>query len=253
MADFERFDAEHERLWRSMKVVRDQAALTRMAAVIMKHKAVYQAVQKATGVPWQMVAVIHIREAGLSDVGRWECVLHNGERIVGTEQVTKLVPKGHGPFLTFTAAAIHALRLKGFHQIAKWTPGKMLSALEPYNGYGYRHGPLIRGGPERAPPMRSSYLWASTNHQQLGKYTRDHYFDPDVMDSQVGCAALLLYLGIEQGDNAAEVVVPTGGAGGVVAYGVQQGWGWDEIAIAAIAVAVVAFIAVKILKKAKEK
>src|SRR5688572_28075358 len=206
---FEKYDAEHQKLWDTMKIIRDANSLHRVAELIKKHQAVYQADEKDTGVPWQLVAVIHLREAGEKDIGRWKCVLHNGEAIVGTGRKTRIVPIGRGPFATWHQAAVHALKEKRFHTISKWTPAKMLSAAEPYNGYGYRN----KG-------MRSPYLWASTNHQQPGKYVRDHVFDRTVMDTQVGVAAQLKYLGVGKNEPRLPVVpatVATAAASTVVA------------------------------------
>jgi lysozyme family protein len=203
---WERYIPEMDRLWSSMKIIRDAAQLERVEKKIRLHQAVYQKVQDATGVPWQMVAVIHLREAGESDIGKWKGVLHNGEKIVGTGKKTRIVPIGRGPFNTWHDAAVHALKEKKFHLFKNWTPGAMLAALEPYNGYGYR-----------GKGLRSPYIWASTNHQQRGKYVRDHVFDPSVMDTQVGCAAQLRFLGVGARPTSVPAVVrDTAGVGAVV-------------------------------------
>jgi lysozyme family protein len=184
---YEKYGKEYQRLWDTMRIIRDSNQLHKTAERIKKYQDIYEKVEQETGVPWQMVAVIHLREAGLSDIVKWKGVLHNGEKIVGTGRKTRIVPIGRGPFSTWHQAAVHALREKGFHKIKDWPVSRMLWALEPYNGYGYRNKGL-----------RSPYLWASTNHQQPGKYVRDHVFDPRVMDTQVGCAAQLKYLGVDE-------------------------------------------------------
>ncbi len=198
---YEQLKYEYQNLWDSMKIIRDSAALHDMATKVEAFKSVYQAVERSTGVPWQLVAVIHIREAGLSDVGKFKGVLHNGEKIVDTGRKTRLVPAGRGPFSTWHAAAVDALKLKGFDKIKSWPVSRMLWALEPFNGYGYRNKGL-----------RSPYLWASTNHQQRGKYVLDHVFDPNAIDSQMGAAAMLKYLGVGKTDAVPEagVVLLTG-------------------------------------------
>jgi len=205
---FEKYDAEHQRLWDSMKIIRDQTTLNRVAEKVKANRSVYEAVQKATGVPWQLVAVIHLREAGEQDIGRFLKQIHNGQswKIKST-----IVPKGVGPFTSWHEAAVHALKMKKFHTVVGWTPAKMVSAAEPYNGYGYRQ----KG-------MRSPYLWASTNHQQRGKYVADHVFDSTVMDSQVGVAAQLKFLGVGESPagkatGAGIVVVSGAGAAAAVA------------------------------------
>jgi lysozyme family protein len=196
---FEKYGPEYQKLWDTMRVIRDDAELTRLTTKVNNNRKMYENVERAIGVPWQMVAVIHIREAGEQDIGRWTGVLHNGENIVGTGRKTRLVPAGRGPFATWLDAAVDALKLQGFDKYTDWTIARVLWALEPFNGYGYRNKGL-----------RSPYIWASTNHQQLGKYVRDGVFDANVMDSQIGCAALLKYL--EFGGKAKEVppvVMPT--------------------------------------------
>ena len=180
---FEKYGPEYQQLWDTMRIIRDAAELQRLSDKIKAHKDTYHTVELRTNVPWQMVAVIHVREAGEQDIGKWKCVLHNGERIIGTGQQTRLVPRGRGPFDDWISAAVDALQLQGFLQYHDWTVARVLWALEPFNGYGYRNKGL-----------RSPYLWASTNHQQLGKYIADGVFDATVMDKQIGCAALLKYL-----------------------------------------------------------
>lgn len=180
---FEKYGPEYQSLWNTMHIIRDAAELQRLSNKIKLSETMYKTVEKETGVPWQMIAVIHVREAGEQDVGRWLCVLHNGEKIVGTDKKTRLVPAGRGPFHDWVSAANDALKLQKFDQYHDWTIARVLWALEPFNGYGYRNKGL-----------RSPYIWASTNHQQLGKYVRDGVFDASVMDSQTGCAALLKYL-----------------------------------------------------------
>jgi lysozyme family protein len=182
---YEQLKDEYQTLWNSMKIIRDTSSLHNVETKVNLYKETYKAVERSTGVPWQLVAVIHIREAGLSDVGVFKGVLHNGEKIVNTGRKTRIVPANRGPFSTWHDAAVDALKLKGFDKIKQWPVSRMLWALEPYNGYGYRNKGL-----------RSPYLWASTNHQQRGKYVADHVFDPNAIDSQMGAAAMLKYLGI---------------------------------------------------------
>lgn len=182
---FERLGPEYKQLWDTMRIIRDDAELTRVSDKIRKYKDVYLEVEKATGVPWQMVGVIHEREAGEQDIGRFKGVLHNGEMIVGTGKKTRLVPARRGPFDTWHDAAVDAIKYEGFDKIKEWPVERQLWALEPYNGYGYRN----KG-------IRSPYIWASTNHQQPGKYVADGVWSSTTMDTQVGCAALLRYLGV---------------------------------------------------------
>jgi lysozyme family protein len=231
--EYSKLAPEYQSLWETMKIVRDAAELNRLATKIKQYQAVYQKVQDEVGVPWQMVAVIHVREAGETDIGQWKRVLHNGERIIGLGRKTKLVPAGRGPFKTWHEAAIDALKLKGFDKIKSWPVARVLYSLEPYNGYGYRQMGL-----------RSPYLWASTNHQQKGKYVADRVFDANVMDSQIGCAALLKFLDFGKPTTsiataAATVVV---GAGATVYTYADNPWVfYPGICVAAICAVVASY------------
>jgi lysozyme family protein len=223
---FEKHAPEMQKLWDTMRIIQDASSLHNTATKIKQYQHVYEAVEKVTGVPWQLVACKHVREAGSADIGVWKGVLHNGQKIVGTNKKTTIVPKGMGPFNKYPTdlenwkdAAVHALKRMGFDKVTDWTPGKMCAAAETFNGYGYRNKGL-----------RSPYVWGSTNHEQLGKYIRDHVFDPSVEDTQVGVAALLKFLGVGQKSSVAKTVTKTtvGGtaAGGAVVASVSY---WDQL------------------------
>lgn len=251
---YEKYGPEYQQLWDTMHIIRDAAELQRLSDKLKRYQSVYEEVEKATGVPWQLVAVLHVREAGESDVGKWKGVLHNGEKIVGTGKKTRLVPAGRGPFDTWKEAAVDALKYQGFDKIKTWPVARMLWAAEPYNGYGYRN----RG-------LRSPYLWASTNHQQRGKYVADGVFDPSVMDTQVGVAATLKFLGVGAQPGSVPIVVvkekpavtgSAGTAGGaIVAGGIAATQAPSHlipyIVLGTIIFAVVAFFAVRWYNKRK--
>jgi len=177
----------HEQ-WTTMKVTRLFSAISNEANLLYRNRGMYQKIAGLTGVPWEFVAIVHLREAGAADVGRWQCVLHNGERIVGSNRRTTLVPKGRGPFSTFEDAAVDALKLEGLLTPREWSAERMLFHLEPYNGWGYRN----RG-------QASPYIWSGTQWYSKGKYVADGVFDPDVVDQQVGCAPILHELLVLQG------------------------------------------------------
>lgn len=151
------------------------------SAKIAANRARYELVSKVTGVPWDVIGVIHYRESSNDFRG----VLHNGQRIIGTGKKTTLVPKGRGPFSTWEEAAVDALA-NCHPYLAKnkdWSLGTTLDKLEAYNGLGYRN----RGLP-------SPYLWAGTDQYVKGKYVADGKFDPNHVDQQLGVAALLMKL-----------------------------------------------------------
>lgn len=144
---------------------------------ILANRQKYVAVQVKLGVPWDVVACIHYRESSLN----FKCVLHNGERIVGTALKTKLVPKGRGPFKTWEEAAIDALLEKKYLFPKAWTIESELKFIEAFNGLGYKRKGLL-----------SPYVWAgTTKHTERGKYVADGRFDPNAVEKQLGAVALL--------------------------------------------------------------
>ena len=142
-------------------------------------KTTYLVVAQRTTVPWWVIAVIHEREAGQS----WLANLANGDP---WSRMTIHVPRGRGPFTSWASAAIDAL-MNCAPMAARWndwSAGGTLTLLEEYNGLGYA---------ERGLP--SPYVWASTNQYARGKYIADGHFDPNAVDHQLGCAALLVTMG----------------------------------------------------------
>jgi len=115
----------------------DSARLTRAAEagrfvdIILRNRPKYQAVQDATGVPWFWVAAIHMRESSCDFRG----VLHNGEKIIGTGRKTTLVPRGRGPFSSWSEAAIDAIKMHGLHRIDEWPIERLLYEAERFNGW----------------------------------------------------------------------------------------------------------------------
>jgi lysozyme family protein/peptidoglycan hydrolase-like protein with peptidoglycan-binding domain len=180
---FESLRADYRRLWDKVAITK-MAEARRQAQLINNHRTTYEDVGGAVGAPWWVIAVLHLREAGEGDVGRWLCVLHNGERIIGTGCKTRLVPEGRGPFTSFRAAAIDAFDVEGLKDRREWSecPIEFLAYVsEKFNGFGYRdeHN------------MVSPYLWGGTSEQQRGKYVADRKFDENAMDSQIGTMAVL--------------------------------------------------------------
>lgn len=166
--------------WAQARFTRS-TAINSQAAKIAANRSRYEAVSKATGVPWGVIGVIHYREAS----GDFAGVLHNGEKIIGTGKLTKLVPKGRGPFLTWEEAAIDALAICPPYAAKNtdWSIGGTLDLLERYNGLGYRN----KGQP-------SPYLWSGTDQYVKGKYVADGKYDPNHVDKQLGVAPILMKL-----------------------------------------------------------
>jgi lysozyme family protein len=164
--------------WQHMEVDPHLAnTIEKVAArlVAAKAKEKYQVVSNKTKVPWGIIAVIHEREASQS----WKANLAQGDP---WNKVSIHVPKGRGPFNSWEDAAVDALTNTAPHAAnwKDWSIGGALTLLEEYNGLGY----AAMGKP-------SPYIWAATNQYKKGKYVADGHYDPNAIDHQLGCAALL--------------------------------------------------------------
>ncbi len=170
-------------LWQSCKITR--AIFQRVADRAMKFKlSHYDPVEKATGVPWYVVAAIDMREEDFDH----HAYLGNGDPLW---RPTTHVPRGRGPFATWFEGAIDALRLDGMAHLppdGHWDIVTALIKCEGFNGMGY----ATKGLP-------SPYVWAGTSVQMPGKYTSDGHFDRHAFDTQPGCAGLFLTLRDEFG------------------------------------------------------
>jgi lysozyme family protein len=176
-------------------------------------KARYQAVEKKTGVPWWFIAVVHEREASQN----FNTQLGQGDPL---NRKSIHVPKGRGPFATWEDGAVDALvNCAPYASRNKdWSPGGALTMAEKYNGLGYSG----KGLP-------SPYVWAGTDQYTKGKYTGDGVYNPNVVDTQLGVAGLLKYMGVfKQGvgasAGAAGAVILAGGT--AVASTPQHYWPW---------------------------
>lgn len=162
-------------LWNGLEVTpaRRKEAET-YARKILANKARYERIEQATGVPWHFVALAHYRESTLN----FQKNLCNGQPL---NMRTTIVPKGRGPYKDFEESAFDALvRIKGYSAKLDWSIGPYCHRIEGYNGYGY-HG---KGIP-------SPYLVGGSNKQKRGKYVRDHVYDPNHWDTQLGVLTLL--------------------------------------------------------------
>lgn len=164
--------------WRDMRITPSFVPVldkTSSRLVDPDAKARYVTVSQETSVPWFVIAVIHEREASQS----WKANLAQGDP---WNEVSIHVPKGRGPFKSWEDAAVDALANCAPHAAKwnDWTAGGALTLLEEYNGLGYA-----------AKNRPSPYVWASTNQYAKGKFVSDHHFDPNAVDHQLGCAALL--------------------------------------------------------------
>lgn len=225
--------SDNEAKWASLSIDKNLAGVAAVAKKLIALKPRYQVVERKTGVPWHFIAITHQREANAD----FRCVLHNGERIVGTGHKTRLVPEGRGPFDTWEAAAIDALTM-GAHKLdtlRDWSAGRYIYEVEKFNGFGYR-------GMARPSP----YLWSHTNHYKDsaqdsgdpvgGKYYADHKWSSDIYDAQIGTMAMLkvmmdldtsIKFGSQKVSHHTETTATTGAV--IAGAGTAYHW-WDWIA-----------------------
>lgn len=163
----------------TMRVLAEKrGSVTRKANRLAQGRRRYEAVQRATGVPWPIIGLIHDMEASFS----WDKQILNGERFT---RRTRLVPSGHGPWTSWHASSVYAMRLKNWHEITDWGIGRIGELLERYNGLGYANR-----------NKNSPYLWSFSNHGVgVGKYTSDGVYDPHAVSRQAGAMLTLRRLG----------------------------------------------------------
>lgn len=173
MYTFEQTKAGYAKLWDEAKVSHPAQAKAQAQRILAKAAwDILKSVEEATGVPAAMVGVLLYRESDLN----FNTYLGNGQSL---RRKTTVVPLNRGPFDTFLAGAIDAIKLEGMDRVAPWTIELALYWIERFNGQGYfSHG-------------NSPYVWAWTNLYTSGKFVRDHVFDPNFVDPQGGCAAIL--------------------------------------------------------------
>ena len=166
-------------LYDSMEIT-DPSRFTAPVAAINAHAGRYKAVSENARVPWQVIGVIHQREAS----GNFSCHLHNGDPLTArTFHVPADRPAIGKPPFSWEYSALDALNLDKMYAVDWNDLDAALDRIERFNGIGYRkHG------------INSPYVWAGTNHYTKGKYVSDGHFDPDYVDKQPGCAGMLKLL-----------------------------------------------------------
>ncbi len=171
------YAADYRAKWNSMQILpRDQTTVTEIAQGILEDKPRYVAIEKATGVPWYMIAVLHNRESDRD----FTTYLGNGDPL---NRETTHRPAGRGPFASFEAGAIDALKYDGLDKFTSWPIARICYGCEKFNGMGYHN----RGVP-------SPYLWSYSNVYEAGKYTSDGVFSSSTVDQQCGVMPILAKL-----------------------------------------------------------
>jgi lysozyme family protein len=156
-----------------------QAEADRAAQRLMTNSFRYQAVAAKTGVPWPVIATIHMMECG----GRFDQHLHNGDPLTArTVQVPAGRPADGEPPFAWEASAEDALVLAGMAAWQDWSVPGTLYKLEGYNGWGYRL---------RHPDVLTPYLWAGCQHYAAGKFVADGTWSATAVSKQIGAAVLL--------------------------------------------------------------
>jgi lysozyme family protein len=189
MIDIPALIAKNEALWAQAHILPNRMAEVHAVAVRLcapSAKVRYQEIERATGVPWFVIAVIHEREAS-QDFTRQ---LGQGDPL---NAPSRHVPRGRGPFFNhpddpplqdaFYRGAIDALQNCPPYAARwkDWSAGGTLTLTTLYNGVGY----------DEYHHENSPYDWGATDQEQRGKYVGDGDFDAGAWDTQVGCAAML--------------------------------------------------------------
>lgn len=168
-------------LWRKMQFTADKrAAIEAEARAIYRNMSRYLDVQRRTGVPAAIIAVIHNRESSRN----FNTYLGNGQAL---SRVTTIVPIGRGPFPSWEEGAVDALKIDRLDQVKVWTIERACYSLESYNGFGYRQF----AADDEDGLVDSPYLWAGTSIQDPGKYVADGRWNRSAWDSQLGCLPVL--------------------------------------------------------------
>jgi len=178
MSTLEKLTALENSRWKSMRVNASKInIIDSVARRLLATKERVMDVALQTGVPWPVILVIKERESGADPK-----FLRNIAQGDPWTMVSRHVPSGRGPFNSWDEAAVDAL-VNCAPRAARWkdwSPGGTMCILEQYNGLGYYR----RGIP-------SPYIWSFTDQYRKGKYVADGKFDPNAVDQQIGCAALL--------------------------------------------------------------
>lgn len=227
--------------WDSMKVRPEKLkSFETIAKKLIANKPRYLKAEKLTGVPWYMIALLHMRESD----NNFNTQLAQGDPL---NQVSVNEPDGRGPFKTWEDGAKDALiTLKGFDKIIDWRLEKILYYSELYNGWGY----FYRGVP-------SAYVWSGSTVYNGGKYIADHVWSSTAVDKQPGVAPVLKIMMELDKSIQPQRETPLAGAGtgaviaagGAVAVSQTDPVMWPYIIVGTIVVAVVGWLAVRWYKR----
>lgn len=219
---YEALKAANAQRWSKIKLTKDYSSI---AHKLVDAKARYMVVQLKTGVPWPVIAVIHERESSQN----FNTQLAQGDPL---SRVSTHVPRKEGPYLgkdAWERSALIALEETGGKAWKDWSIGGALTFLEKYNGMGYY---------SRKQP--SPYVWAGTNQYKSGKFVSDGVYSATTVDTQPGCANLLMAMSkidtsiqpLKLSSSATATTVTAATTGAVIAAGgasvaaAPQHWHW---------------------------
>lgn len=168
-----------EKRWQSATVAKHrQHEVSVIADRIVKYRARYEAVAARSKVPWYVISGLHNMEAS----GAFTKHLHEGSPLTGR---TRWVPKGRPltgkPPFTWEESASDALTYDRMGSKNWSSLGDALSAVEGYNGWGYK---------KYHPATPTPYLWAATTVERPGKYVGDGKWSSTARSGQAGVAAI---------------------------------------------------------------
>jgi lysozyme family protein len=174
----EQTELGYHRMWDRAQIKPDKIApAKKVARAIISNRAAYEAVERATGVPWFMIGTLHCRESDMN----FATHLHNGDSLKRrTYHVPAGRPKRGSPPFQWHESAIDALTMAphALDKVKGWSVERILYESEKYNGWGY----LRRGN--------SPYLWSWTSEYHGGKYVADGVYDSNHWNEQPGCVAM---------------------------------------------------------------
>jgi len=178
--DFPDVRAEYAALWSDMVIREDKFAdVDWTVQRIISDKEAYLNVERITGVPWFVVAVIHSLEAS----GDFSCHLHNGDPLTDrTVNVPEGRPPDGEPPFSWEDSAADALAYDELTSVTDWSVQHVAYRLEAFNGWGYRTAHAN---------VKSPYLWSFSNHYEQGKYVADGRWDENAVSAQCGAMVLL--------------------------------------------------------------
>lgn len=247
--------SENTRRWNAMHEKSTRIAEAREFAIrAVARKDFYQKIsdrvaQHGHVVPWWVIPLIHERECigGIKNLG---CSIGQGSP---WNRKSPIVPYT-GPYGSFEDAAVASLlSIKN----RNWSAGGAMTFMELYNGPGYAN----RGKP-------APYIWAGTDQYVKGKYVRDHDYDPNFVDPQLGVAIMLREM--QRADptivfeetpadqssdpHTKEIVTGTAGTGGIAEITHQASTsGMEPWAIAVIVIVAVLAISFVVYRQWKNR